>query len=244
MHRKQPYTVHQGAILVADAHYASYRPEFLTLLTRIDSGELKTTQLILLGDNVDLLVAKIAFYERMEADLIAMINRISQKLEVIYFEGNHDFMLKGLFPNVRIVPLRQQPLYAKFEQHYGWLAHGDWRESRSYHFYTFLQRNGIARMIYRLIDAVTGEKLSKALRQKMKDKRLCRKFDNFEAFINRKFADIALKESWFIEGHYHQGKGFKIGTTSYYNLDAMACNKSYFVVQSKDNELVLERREI
>ena len=242
MLRKDPFEVKEGAIIVADAHYANYRPQFKELLEKILKDEIKTTQIILLGDNVDLLVAKIKFFEIHEKEIIDLLNRLADVKEIIYFEGNHDFMIKEMFPKIKVVPLTQQPMYARFHDSYGWLAHGDWNEPFSYRLYTAVQRNRVARVIYRVIDFVSDSALSKFLRQKMQDKKLCRKFENFEGYIREKFSSISLEETWFIEGHYHQGIEFFMGQLRYINLDAMACNKSYFVVQSNNNEIVLDKR--
>ncbi|MDH5464354.1 MAG: hypothetical protein OEW60_01930 [Thiovulaceae bacterium] len=242
MLRKEPLEIKEGAILVADSHYANYRPQLKDLLEKIKNGEIQTSQIILLGDNVDLLVAKIKFFEIHEKEIVDLLNDLAEVKEIIYFEGNHDFMIKEIFPKIRVVPLTQQPLYASFKESLGWLAHGDWNGPFSYRLYTALQRNKIARVIYSFFDLVTHSGLSKFLRQKMKTKKLCRNFDNFESYIRRKFTSISLEESWFIEGHYHQGVEFTMGQLRYINLDAMACNKSFFVVQSNDNEIVLDKQ--
>lgn len=242
MLRNEPLEIKEGAVLVADSHYAHYRPYLKHLLEKIKDGEIKTSQIILLGDNVDLLVAKIKFFEVHEKEIVDLLNELAEVKEIIYFEGNHDFMIKEMFPKIRVIPLTQQPFYARFKESSGWLAHGDWNEPFSYRLYTKLQRNKIARYIYSFIDLVSNSALSKLLRQKMKNKKLCRSFSGFESYIREKFASISIEEKWFIEGHYHQGIEFQVGSLRYINLDAMACNKSFFVVQSNDNEIALDKQ--
>ena len=48
-------TLQEGAILIADAHYSDKHPEFYAFLKALDSGQIKTKQLILMGDMFELL---------------------------------------------------------------------------------------------------------------------------------------------------------------------------------------------
>ena len=57
----KPLQLHDGAILIGDAHYSHLRPQFLDFLKTIASGKIKTTQLILMGDIFDQLFGGVAF---------------------------------------------------------------------------------------------------------------------------------------------------------------------------------------
>lgn len=231
--------VKEGAFFVADAHYASYRPLFAKLVEQLMAGELKTPQLFLMGDVFDLLMGPIKAFTKMEQDLVTKLQELSQKMEVIYLEGNHDFQLKSIFPDMVIYPLSAQPIEASFKNQKGFLAHGDWNEGRMYKIYTFIIRNRVILRTLDLLDRLFFHQISRRFRQKIAEKKLCSEFQNFETYIRTKFKGESRYEGWFIEGHYHQGSRFLIDEMLYHNLEAMACNKSYFVVQSNMNVISL-----
>lgn len=228
-----------GAILVADAHYASYRPLFSSLIAKLLSKELQTTQLILMGDIFDLLMGPIDAFKEESAEIIKDLNLLSQRIEVVYLEGNHDFLLCDIFPNMKIFSLKQQPVDVMFEGKLGYLAHGDWGGDIFYRFFTFLIRSRALLAGLNFLDNLLKRKISKQLSKQMSKKNICSKFETFQEHINEKFIGYKSAGTWFIEGHYHQGRSFLVDEMVYYNLQAMACNKSCFVVQSNKNEVSL-----
>ncbi len=236
--------IKEGAILVADAHYASYRPLLLKLLEAIESQKIQTPQLILLGDNVDLLMGGIGAFERQEAAFISKLNRLSQSIEVVLFEGNHDFNLKKLFKEALVVPFTQQPMEALYKESLGLLAHGDWNEGWIYTGYTYCIRAPFVLFLINLLDRLAFGCISAYFTKKMQKKNLCRTFKDFEKITKKRLNKIDKKYEWMVEGHFHQGAFFKRDKTMYHNLDAMACNKSYFVVQSDCNVLQLLRKAL
>ena len=234
----------EGAILVADAHYASYRPLFHTLIDKIISKELETTQLLLMGDVFDLLMGSIDAFLETERLIIEKLNRLSLEIEIIYLEGNHDFQLASIFPHMKIFPLALQPVEALFDNKKGFLAHGDWAEGLLYAFYSRIIRNRVVLKLLNFTDVVMKYKISEKFFQKMKKKSLCSEFRGFENYIRRKFKGKRYFSDWFIEGHYHQGSNFMIDGMIYHNLEAFACNKSYFVVQSNNSVITLSQHTL
>lgn len=234
----------EGAILVADAHYASYRPLFATLIDKIISKEIETRQLLLMGDVFDLLMGPIKSVVKNEEIIINKLNQLSQEIEVIYLEGNHDFQLKTIFPYMKIYPLAVQPVQSLFNDKAGFVAHGDWNEGILYRLYSALIRNKLILKILNFTDIAVKYSISEKFSQKMKEKFLCSDFKGFENYIKRKFKDKKYICDWFIEGHYHQGSNFLVDGMIYHNLDALACNKSYFVVQSSNNVIALSRHTL
>ncbi len=232
--------VKEGAVFVADAHYASYRPLFRVLIQKILAKEIITTQLFLMGDIFDLLMGPISAFRQAEDEIILELKQLSQEIEVIYLEGNHDFQLASLFPHMKVFTLKQQPVPAMFQGKEGLLAHGDWGEGFSYGLYSTIIRSQVTLKLLELFDRVFFRKISHLFRLKMESKALCSSFLNFEAYINRKLRKKKLLDGWLIEGHYHQGSSFFVDKLFYHNLEAMACNKSYFVVQSNMNRITLK----
>lgn len=236
--------IKEGAIFVADAHYASYRPTLMMLLERIEQNEISTPQLILMGDNFDLLMGGIAVFEKREAAITALLNRLSQKIEVILFEGNHDFNVAKIFSDALVIPLQRQPIEARYKEQVILLSHGDWNEGFGYKLYCAVVRSPKVLAFLNLFDTICFHQISRYFIKKMQKKSLCCKFENFEEKSRARLSNLSKKYDWIIEGHFHQGDIFTIERTKYHNLDAMACNKSYFVVQSKHNALHLMQKAV
>ncbi len=94
--------IKEGAIFIADAHENVNRNGFLKFLRAIDSGEIKEPpQIFLLGDMFDFLTGEGEYTREFYAEHLSLINKISQKVEIFYFEGNHDFRLSNLFNKTR-----------------------------------------------------------------------------------------------------------------------------------------------
>ena len=234
----------EGAVLVADAHYASYRPLFNTLIDKIISKEVQTTQLLLMGDVFDLLMGPIKSFVESEKLIIDKLNKLSLEIEVIYLEGNHDFQLASIFPHMKIFPLALQPVKSTFKSQEGFLAHGDWGGSLSYRLYSAMIRNSFVLKLLSFTDVILNKMISRKFYKKMQKKLICSEFQGFDTFIRQKFKNNSSFQGWFIEGHYHQGSSFLVDSMFYHNLEAMACNKSYFVVQSSNNVIALSRHTL
>jgi len=82
--------IEEGAIFVADSHYPHHGDKFLEILQKIDSGDILTPQLFLMGDNFDILFGNNEYVKRASQEAIDILNHISQKIDIYYFEGNHD----------------------------------------------------------------------------------------------------------------------------------------------------------
>ena len=122
----EPIVIKEGAIFIADSHENENRKNFLRFLYSLKSGEIKTPQLFLMGDMFDFLAAQCEFFVKFYEPYIDVINEISKKTEIYYFEGNHDFNLARLFKNVKAYPIGAQPV--KFATECGQsvlIAHGD-----------------------------------------------------------------------------------------------------------------------
>ena len=90
-------TIKEQALFIADSHYPHHGDAFLDLLKKLEHGVLKTTQLFLMGDNFDLLFGHNDYIQTFSKEAIDHLQTLSQKIEIYYFEGNHDFCLKEVF---------------------------------------------------------------------------------------------------------------------------------------------------
>ncbi len=231
----------EGAILIADAHYSEIYPQFYSFLKALDRGEIKTSQLILMGDMFELLFGVIKKTKDENSAEIALLNKLSKEIEIIYFEGNHDFGLQNIFPDIMIFPLRRQPQVFMFNEQRVQLSHGDTKTPLGYQLYTRLIRNPLILSIVGVLDTLCSHCIINWLKRRGIKKNPCYKVDLFKEII-RKRLDYLKEESLdiVIEGHFHQNLSFRLYGFDYINLASFACNHKYFIVQSSKGQLVLQ----
>jgi len=231
----------EGAFVVSDAHYSHQRPELLSFLREIHSKKLLPTQLILMGDIFDTLFGGIPHTMKINKEAIALINEISEFLEVIYLEGNHDFNLKKIFKKAKIFSISQQPVTAKYEDKTILLAHGDIESDIGYKLYATFIRNPIVLSVLNIIDTLSSNFIFKKLDKYLSKKEDCKEFIGLEKFMSNRLLG-KYKCDYFIEGHFHQNKTIKFEDFIYINLGVFACNQRYFIVKSsKEVELLQEK---
>lgn len=236
-----PKLLHEGAILVADSHCASWRPVFMDFLGALERGEIQTTQLVLMGDNFDLLFGPVTQTLHENRDSIELLNRLSQIIEIIYLEGNHDFRLTSLFPDIYVVGRSQQPLILTYQEQHVALLHGDLKVPFGYSLYTSLIRNRPILFCLNIINTVFNGIIINTLSKQMQRKNHCQKIQNFEAIADRHTtASWVSKCDVLIEGHFHQNRTYTIGRLKYINLGAFACNERYYVVKSSQERTILD----
>lgn len=233
--------IKEGAFVVSDAHYSHLRPLFLEFLKEIHSKKLQPTQLILMGDIFDTLFGGVPYTTQINQEAVTLINAISQEIEVIYLEGNHDFNLSGIFPNAKIFPISQQPLACEFHEKKVMLAHGDFGSDFGYRLYATLIRNPIVLLFLNLMNFLTRNLILNKLDAYLSKKDDCKDFVDFKEFVSKRLADNYSCD-YFIEGHFHQNRTIALEHFSYINLGAFACNQRYFIVKSlKETELLEEK---
>ncbi len=231
----------EGAILIADAHYSAKYPHFFSFLQALDSGKIETGQLILMGDMFELLFGVIKQTHIDNAEEIALLNKLSQEIEIIYFEGNHDFGLKEIFPHIRVYPLQEQPQLALFDEQQVLLSHGDTQTPLGYQLYTKLIRNPFILTLVGMMDRLCSHCIIRWLKSRGEEKNPCYKIDGFDDIIKARLKYLKEKgPNVVIEGHFHQNVKFPLYGFDYINLASFACNQKYFIVQSKDKQLSLQ----
>lgn len=231
----------EGAILVADSHYAPWRTSFIDFLRALESGKVQTVQLILMGDNCDLLFGPIRETSRLNQELIALLNALSKKMEILYLEGNHDFRLASIFPDIAVIARDQQPIMMSHGSKTIALLHGDIGVPMGYRLYTALIRNRPLLYILNAINTLLQGAIIKWLSGDMRRKNHCKKIQNFEAIARRHSESKWICEcDIVIEGHYHQNKSFDFESYRYINLGAFACNERVYVVKSLQDRFILD----
>ena len=241
MFHKKP-ELKEGAFIISDAHYSHQRPELLAFIEAIYSKKLCPSQLIFMGDMFDALFGGINYTYKENRRLIRLINEISLEIEVIYLEGNHDFNLCQYFPNAVVYPIQNQPVLSTYKNKKVYLAHGDFDGETFYKIYTTLIRNPFILFILKYIDLLSNHIILRKLDIFLAKKDDCKEFTGFQDFIEKRFAN-RFKSDYFIEGHFHQNRFFRIKEFNYINLGAFACNQRYFIIEySKDSSILIEKK--
>jgi len=217
-----------NAIFIADVHYNSNRTEVLSLLYDIKNKNIITNQLFLMGDIFDFLAQEIKYFININEKLIDIINELSKNIQIIYLEGNHDFNLKTIFPNIKVIPREKQPFLIKEkDKKIISLAHGDIYTPFLYNIYTKIIRNYYILNFLNFIDK--NNFITKKLEDKLKNKSICNKQKDFSNFIKTR-VDKYNNKNMIIEGHFHQG----LITSNYINIPSYACNKSYLLYKNNN----------
>ena len=214
--------IKDDAIFIADSHYSKNRIEFELFLDDIISKKIKTSQLFLMGDMFDFLSSYIKYFININQSVIDKINIISLDIQIIYLEGNHDFNLQELFPNVNVIKRENQPLIIKNNNQKIAISHGDIFTPSSYNVYTKIIRNSYILKLLNFLDI--NNMITKNLELKLINKDICNKLNNFNKFAIKRIEEYSnLKVDIIIEGHYHQGKSYE----KYINIPSFACSNLY-----------------
>ena len=223
MRNEKLVEIRENAIFIADSHYPHHGDAFLTLLQKIQSGEIQTPQLFLMGDNFDLLFGYNDYIQTFSEEVIALLQRLSQQIEIHYFEGNHDFCLKYIFTNMNVYTRDTQPVSFILNNKKVMMSHGDKYETGfGYDWYCTLLRNKTTLTLLRPFEkAIINHRM-----QKLSQKKICHPFHGFEKRVEAILAHYADADL-VIEGHFHQSR--KLGT--YISLPSLACQGMVGVVE-------------
>ena len=226
-------SIKQDAIFVADSHFNKKNRELLNLLQKVESKELITSQLFLMGDMIDFISGESRYFITQNIEVINLLNKLSKKIEIIYLEGNHDYNLKSIFPNIKVIKRENQPLLAKFEEKTVALSHGDNFINWKYDLYCKFIRNTIFLKFMNFIDV--NFFISKKIEDALVKKNICHKMRNFEEIVSKRVKNY--NTDIVIEGHYHQGNSYFMDKKMYINIPSLCCQKSYIkIIDSKFKE--------
>ena len=216
-------TIKEQALFIADSHYPHHGDAFLDLLKKLKSGEIQTPQLFLMGDNFDLLFGYNDYIQTFSKEAIALLQTLSQKLEIHYFEGNHDFCLTELFPNIQVYTREQQPIMFQLNEKKVAISHGDkYVTGVGYDLYCKVLRNKTTLTFLKPLEKAIIDHRMKKLSQK----HICFTFHGFEKRVEEILENYTEAEL-VIEGHFHQSR--TVG--KYISLPSLACQGMVAVME-------------
>jgi UDP-2,3-diacylglucosamine hydrolase len=207
--------IKEQAIFIADSHYPHHGDAFLTLLKKLESGEVQTPQLFLMGDNFDLLFGYNDYIQTFSKEAITLLQSLSQKLEIHYFEGNHDFCLAEVFSDIQVYTRDQQPITFGLNEKKVAISHGDkYATGFGYDLYCKILRSKKTLSFLKPFEKTIIDHRMKKLSQK----HICFNFSGFERRVEE-ILDHYPESDLVIEGHFHQCK--TVG--KYISLPSLAC---------------------
>jgi len=217
--------IQENAIFIADSHYPHHGEQFLDLLKKLENEEIKALQLFLMGDNFDLLFGHNEYIQTFSADAIELLQTLSKKLEIHYFEGNHDFCLKELFPNINVYSREEQPMMFAMGTQKVAFSHGDkYVTGVGYDLYCKVLRNKTTLTLLKPFEKVIINHRMKKLSQKD----ICHVFHGFEKRVEE-IVKYYRDADMVIEGHFHQAKVFG----KYVSLPSLACQGMIAIAQEE-----------
>ena len=215
--------IQESALFIADSHYPHHGNEFLILLQKLYKEEVQTPQLFLMGDNFDLLFGYNDYIQTYSSEVIELLQKLSKKIEIHYFEGNHDFCLKDLFPNISVYSREEQPIVFTLNEKKVALSHGDkYVTGFGYDLYCKVLRNKTTLTLLKPFEkAIIDDRM-----KKLSEKNICHPFKSFELRVE-KILENYKNVDLVIEGHFHQSK--IIG--KYISLPSLACQNKVTVIE-------------
>lgn len=228
-------SIQNEAIFVADSHYNEKNKEFLLFLKKIESKEILCSQLFLMGDMIDFISAESRYFIKQNYQVIELLNKLSKDIQIVYLEGNHDYNLKSIFPNINVIKRENQPLLAKLENNQTIsLSHGDNFINWKYDLYCKIIRNTFFLQFMNLIDI--NFFISKKIENTLVNKNICHKMNNFKQIVEKRIKNY--NTDIVIEGHYHQGDIYNINNKKYVNIPSLCCQKEYVKIKDLEFEKV------
>jgi UDP-2,3-diacylglucosamine hydrolase len=216
-------SIKNNSIFVADSHYSDNNEQFLTFLENIINKKVETSQLFFMGDMFDFISGESKYFVLKNKKLIDIINELSNTIEIVYLEGNHDYNMQKLFPKVKVYKREQQPVFAKYNDKNVALSHGDNFINWKYDLYCSIIRNTYLLKFLNFIDI--NYFISKKIEEALLKKNICHKMTNYENIVKRRMKSYT--SDIVIEGHYHQGESFVINNKKYVNIPSLCCSFKY-----------------
>lgn len=228
------YKILDGAIFIADSHENENRQYLLEFLRAVRMNKLKAPQIFLMGDMFDYLSCT-DFAQEFYKEQISLINEISKSVQVFYFEGNHDFNLKEVFPYSKVFSIHEQPVKFSISKNKIELAHGD--KFMPDIKILMILRNKFLLKIMNFFDKILKGKITIFILNSQKHKNLYKNADDFKKYIEPKIHHYSA--DFVLEGHFHQDKSLEFQNLKYINLNSYAVTQKIYRIKIQNNSFSL-----
>ncbi|RXJ87279.1 UDP-2,3-diacylglucosamine diphosphatase [Arcobacter sp. CECT 8985] len=217
------FELKENTIFVADSHYNEKNQQFLIFLEKLKSKEINCELLIFMGDMFDFISSESKYFVKRNQKLINMINELSKDIQIIYFEGNHDYNMQPLFADVKVIKRDKQPFYVEYKNSKVAISHGDNFTPKSYDLYCKVIRNHSLLIFLNMLDIKNF--ISKKIYYTLMKKRICQDFEGFQELASKRCKNFDAQI--IIEGHFHQGKEYNFDDKRYINIPSLCCSEEY-----------------
>lgn len=169
------------------------------------------THLVLLGDIFDFWLGSYSYYAKFKYSRViqSLLSLKERKIELIYFEGNHDIHIREFFRRRGVICYYEDQILL-FGRRKFYLTHGDFinPEEVTYHKYIRWVRGPWAKWIIRILPPYIWWFIGRYLSQKSREKHKSNPYigeklkDLFLNYVQLKFKDN--KFDFLVSGHIHQ----------------------------------------
>ena len=233
------YEINSDALILSDSHSQYNRMELIKVLQNLNPIP---SQIILLGDILNLLIGSIKSSIKQNQDALQVLEELSKKTKILYLEGNHDFNLSPILKNAMKIQRGVQPIICRFKCKYLLLAHGDIFLSKKYEIYAKVLRSYLLTLMLKIIDFLSFGRVYNYIAKKVQNKTI--KIPNksqidsviqkriiaYEKYMQKK----NIKVDYVIEGHFHMKKRKKTKDFLYIAMPPYLYDKKIYTL----NELM------
>lgn len=235
--------------MLSDLHIWGTEDPLYRALIRFLKEELKSGDtLFIVGDLFDIFIgSKQVFIDKYQ-ELIGLMVRLSndKSVDIYYLEGNHDFLLSGVFGDAKGISVLSRAFQYKWNNRIIYFCHGDEVNPKDYKykFWKFILHNPITKAIIALapgkfVDQV-GVKLSAASRSynpQVTD-------HTIRLFRNYACEQIKKGQSFVVMGHSHHCDDIKFQCGDhfgqYVNVGFPRKDKRYIEIGTDDKYMQLK----
>lgn len=231
--------ISNDAIFIADSHTQHGRDSLILSLEKLLKSP--PSQIFLMGDISNILVGNLKSSLKSNEKLLNAIDSLSKKAQIIYFEGNHDFNLERILPNIIKIPRKNQPQLAHFGNQTALIAHGDIFLDKKYEIYIKILSAKITAKILNALDLATFGRLYVLIEKKVQSKKIRLLSDEgaIHTLIKKRIQSYQnyilrhnLRVDFVIEGHFHLGKIILADSLPQDLRDSHSNNFSYIALPS------------
>lgn len=244
-------TINNDAVFIADSHTQDGRYSLISTLQKLSN----ISQIFLLGDISNLLIGNLKSSIKANQYLLETLESLSNKTQIIYFEGNHDFQLTdfhltSILPRVLKIPRCNQPLFCRFGDKFVLLAHGDLFLDKKYEIYITMLTSKLAAKVFGVLDSLSCGRIYSLIDKNVRDKDIRfptntafidtlieRRISSYQHYIQTHNLHIDMIDM-IIEGHFHLGKIIKRDNLTYIALPAFHHNQNVFHIGNNSFDIL------